>query len=329
MQAETVDGNDVFAVDEATADDGGAAAQRRRADAPACRHLSHVGPPRHRPGPPTASRRRWRGTQRSTRSSAAPHGSRITGSTTQAIEAERRSVAEHIAEAVRAAECRALSRHRGASRDVQDLGAPRMARMTYAEAARLALARGDGARPDRLGARRRPRARGRRGRPVQGPAGGVRARPDRRHADLRIDDHGVGGGRGGRRHAAGRGAALLRFRPLRRRRDRQPGRQGALHDRRAGARAAGDPPADRHPCRARRAALAVDRGDLGAHTRASSWSPRPPRPTTGPSSRRRSEPTTRSSTWSTRSSGPSKATCRRKRRSPSSARPPSGGAART
>ena len=133
--------------------------------------------------------------------------------------------------------------------------------------------RRDAPRSDGLGGRRGPRAR-RRVRPVQGPGRGIRAGAHRRRADLGGLHHGCGGGRGHDGHAPDRRAAVFRFRAVRDRRARQPGRQSPLHVRRPGPRAAGRARADRHVAILGRPAFAVARRLVHAH-------PRPGRDRTG------------------------------------------------
>ena len=146
--------------------------------------------------------------------------------------------------------------------------------LTYAEASRAGDRRGDAARRHRVGGRRGPRPR-RRVRPVQGPRRGVRAGAHRRRADLGGLHHGRRRRRRHDGHAADRRAQLLRLRALRHRRARQPGRQGPLHVRRPGPRAARGARADRHVALLRRPALAIARGLVHAHP----W-PRGGRPAT-------------------------------------------------
>ena len=139
---------------------------------------------------------------------------------------------------------------RRAGRGLARAGGILMPRMTYAQAAREALA--EAMREDRacLGRWRGP-GQGRRLPAVQGAPRRVRGRPDLGRPDIRGRDNGRGVRGCAGRHAAGRGDAVRGLRALCDGRAGQPGRQGALHVRRPVARADGDPQA-RWGCGGRR-----------------------------------------------------------------------------
>ena len=137
-----------------------------------------------------------------------------------------------------------------------------MAQLTYRDAVARGIAQ-EMRRDERVVARRRGRRR--RGRRVQDdgrPARRVRPEAGHRHADLRAGDPRGGHGRRDDRAATGRRDHVLRL--LRRLlgHRRQPDRQDALHDRRAGHPAARHQDRQRRRPALRRPALAVDR-ELG------------------------------------------------------------------
>ena len=102
---------------------------------------------------------------------------------------------------------------------------------------------------------------------LQGDDRHLRPRPGLQHPDLRSVHLRRRGRHGDDRLPADRGAHVHGLRPDVLRPDLQPGRQVALHDRRLDRGSAGDPVQRRRRQRVRRAALAVARIDVRAHSR--------------------------------------------------------------